>query len=251
MHSYKNFIYRLLVLVVIAGNGGQLQAAAPDSPLLDQQKLLDQPAVTSSVMGQQLILGAGAGKGIEIRGCIKTEQYVTERVPQFRVLFAGKETMSNPEGFFSLPLEENMTRCALLICKSVKQNFVKTNTVRNVGMELDENYRYFELEKSGTAWRHQERQLSKENPVAPERCLIVLLDPTYVDRIEPSKLQFAGNVIALPNIVLKKDADAKVLAQASANSLLLSLDEKPFHETAKEETKQVAENSKVVMSLVR
>ena len=251
MHSYKNLIGSLLTLAVLVGNRGELLAAAPNSPLLDQNKLLGQQVGTGSVMSQQLILGGSAGKGCEIRGYIKTEQYITEKVPQFRVLFAGKETMSNPEGFFSLPLDENMSRCALLICKSVKQNFVKTNTVRNVGMELDENYRYFELERSGTAWRHQERQLSKENPVAPERCLIVLLDPMYVDHIEPSKLQFAGNVISLPSIVLKKDADAKVLAQASASSLLLSLDEKPFHETAKEETKQVAENSKVVMSLVR
>ncbi|NDD54819.1 hypothetical protein EBZ39_13310 [bacterium] len=186
-----------------------------------------------------------AGKA-ELRGCIKTEAVSTDKMPRFRVLFAGKETMSNSEGFFSLPLEEQVNRYALLICKSVKQNFVKTNTIRNMCMVPEEGYRYYEFEKvnngQGT-WRQQEKRLHEHNPVAPDNCVIVLLDPACVAKIEPWRITLADNTVKLPAIVLKREVDTPHLSFASASSLLLSLDEKPFHETVKEEVKKVAENN--------
>ena len=228
-----------------------------EAPAMQPQvaQVLQPAKVETKLPGaHQLTIGSYSGsKGAELRGCIKIESYITEKVPQLRVLFAGKETVSDSEGFFTVPLENKMPRFGFLICKNVKQNFVKTNTVRNVGVEPDEAYRYFELEKHGygNEWQYQERRLSSENPVAPEQCAILLLDPSYVDRVEPWKMPLADNVVKLPSIVLKKNLDNKTLAQASAKSLLLSLDEMPFHETVSVETKRVAENGKVTLSLAK
>jgi hypothetical protein len=189
----------------------------------------------------------------EIRGCIKAEAVAAEKMPQFRVLFAGKETMSNQEGFFSIPLDESVKQYSLLICKNIKQNFVKTNTIRNVCMAPDDNYRYYEFEKTsyGKGWRQQEKRLALERPIAPENCVIVLIDPSFVSRLEPSRLDLGHKTIKMPEIVLKSEVTSTTLAAASARSLLCSLDEKPFHETVKEEVKQLAQNTNVRVSLTR
>lgn len=192
-------------------------------------------------------------QGAEMRGCIKSEVVSADQMPQFRVLFAGKETMTNTEGFFSMPLEQQIHRYSLLICKNVKQNFVKTNTVRNVCMAPSDDYRYYEFEKTpqSSTWRQQEKRLDLERPIAPEGCVIVLLDPAHVSRIEPWRIDFAAQTVKLPAIVLKQEVSTSTLASASAMSLLCSLDEKPFHETVKEEVKQLAQNTNVMVALTR
>ncbi len=195
----------------------------------------------------------GLAEQTEMRGCIKAEATSADKMPEFRVLFAGKETMSNREGFYSIPLEDSVKQYSMLICKNIKQNFVKTNTVRNVCMAPDDNYRYYEFEKMphGRDWRQQEKRLDLERPIAPERCVIVLIDPDHVSRIEPWRLELGAKTIKLPAIVLKQEVNTSRLASASARSLLCSLDEKPFHETVKEEVKQLAQNSKVLVALTR
>jgi hypothetical protein len=194
--------------------------------------------------------------GLEMRGYIKTDATQTDKVPKFEVLYAGKQTTTNDEGFFSVPLDERINRYSLLICKNVKQNFVKTNTIRNVSMVPDSEYRYYEFERIGIAddlWRQTEKRLNIQNPVAPEGCVIVRIDPRYVARLEPWRVTLAANAVKVPTIVLKKEIDAKMLSAESAKSLLLSLDEKPFHESIKEEVKAVAENDAkpVMVSLTR
>ena len=195
----------------------------------------------------------GSVQAVEMRGCIKSEVVSADKMPQFRVLFAGKETMTNTEGFFSMPLDEQINRYSLLICKNVKQNFVKTNTVRNVCMAPADDYRYYEFEKTpqSSSWRQQEKRLDLERPIAPEGCVIVLLDPAHVSRIEPWRIELAAQTVKLPAIVLKQEVSSSLLASASAQSLLCSLDEKPFHETVKEEVKQLAQNTNVMVALTR
>ena len=195
----------------------------------------------------------GFAQNHEMRGCIKAEVVSADKMPQFRVLFAGKETMTNTEGLFTIPLDEAVKQYSLLICKNIKQNFVRTNTIRNVCMAPDDNYRYYEFEKMphGGVWRQQEKRLDTERPIAPEGCVIVLLDPEHVSRVEPWRLELGAKTIKLPAIVLKQEVNTSMLASASARSLLCSLDEKPFHETVKQEVKQLAENTKVLVSLTR
>jgi hypothetical protein len=190
-----------------------------------------------------LAFGCNAG---QIRGYIKTDATQTDKTPKIKILFSGKETMTNDEGFFSVPLDERVNRYSLLICKNVRQNFVKTNTIRNVCMEPDNDYCYYEFERIGIAddlWRQQEKRLNMQNPVTPENCIIMLMDPACVARLEPWKVSLPAATVKVPMIVLKKEVDNKTLQAESAKSLLLALDEKPFHENIKEEVRAVAENS--------
>jgi hypothetical protein len=69
------------------------------------------------------------------------------------------------------------------------------------------------------------------------------MDPACVARLEPWKVSLPAATVKVPMIVLKKEVDNKTLQAESAKSLLLALDEKPFHENIKEEVRAVAENS--------
>ena len=64
----------------------------------------------------------GVGEQTEMRGCIKAEATSADKMPEFRVFFAGKETMSNREGFYSIPLEGSVKQYSMLICKNINSS---------------------------------------------------------------------------------------------------------------------------------
>ena len=195
-----------------------------------------------------------ASKSQLLRGRIKLDGDDNAKTPQFRVLFAGKETMSNNEGFFSVPLDENLRKFSLLLCRSVKQHFEKTNTVKEVGVVPESDYYYVEFEKLGYGdlWRQQVLRLDAEKPViSEESSVIVLVDPSYVNRLEPWKIEVPSGTVKLPMIVLRQDIDLKTLGMESARSLLgSSMEAKLFHEPIKEEVRQVAQNNNAKGSIV-
>jgi hypothetical protein len=178
----------------------------------------------------------------EIKGNIKIEGQ-PDNMPQFRILFNGKETLSDKEGMFTIPLDPGvaLSNYSLLICQNIRQNFDKTNTVRNVGVQPTSDYRYFECERAswGNVWLHVEKKLSNEQYAAPERTLIVLLDPQYFDHIETWRIHLPPSVIKLPVVTLKKTISSSQLAHASARSVLESLDATPFHESVTQHIKKV------------
>ena len=69
----------------------------------------------------------------EIRGMLKLSD-ASKKLPEFRILFAGKETLSNREGFFSFPVDnDDLEKYALVICSAVNQTFDKKNTLKTKG----------------------------------------------------------------------------------------------------------------------
>lgn len=78
---------------------------------------------------------------------------------------------------------------------------------------------------------------------------MVLIDPKYVDRLEPWSLNLPEQVIKLPAIVLKSMTNNKALERSSAKSILYSLDSRPFHQTSRLE--RVSKNPKVMLVLDR
>jgi len=194
-----------------------------------------------------------AAVGPEIRGCIKLQNNLG-KIPRFRILFDGKETMSNNEGFFSIPLDDsNIKHFSLIICKSVQQNFDQTNTIKNVSIPVKEKYRHFVFSRFGNrdSWDQRENVIkSKKNFVLPPNCVVVLLDPDHVQDVEPWNIALSEDVIKLPALVLKNDTNPHTLATASARSLLESLDTTPFHQPVQEATRNVAHNAKVQVSVM-
>ena len=178
---------------------------------------------------------------LTVKGNIMIPGY-QDKMPEFRIYFDGKETFSNQEGFYSLPVEEgNLNQYSLLICKGLKQNFEKNNTIKNLVMFTHKGYKYFSVKRSAGAdsWEWKEQKLKSGDFVVPLKTIVVVMDPTGVDHIENWNISLPSNFVALPRIVLKKRTQEK-LKQVSTKSLLYSLDLKPFHETIREERKTFA-----------
>lgn len=188
-----------------------------------------------------------------IRGCIKIEGS-SDPLPEYRVLFDGKETMSNAEGFFSFPLENTPEKkYRLVICKEIKQHFDKFNTLKSMSLSPALTYNYFSLKKNNWTggWDTKEKKLTKRNYVVPEHSVVVLIAPKYIERVDVWTAQLPANSIKLPCIVLKKNIDHKKLARASAKSLLKSLDSTSFHEPVVQANKKAENNTKINISLAR
>ena len=187
----------------------------------------------------------------EIRGCLKIKEHYG-KMPQFRVLYEGKETVSNPEGFLSIPVTNGMGHVySLLICKDIQQNFDKTNTVKDVSITSENNYRFLTYLHSpfGGQWVEDHTQERTKNFVIPEHCIVVLMDSTVLDKIEPWSIELDSKTLKLPMLSLKAHASPKTLERASARSLLKSLDSTSFYESIKEEIRKPTENPKVTVSL--
>ena len=191
--------------------------------------------------------------GQELRGCLRIDDF-DEKIPEFRLCFKGKEVISNSEGFYSIPLgDEKPEYLSLVICRAFKQHFDKANTIKNVELIPDKDYKFYTIKKNGcgTTWVHQEATIDNKKFIIPENSLIVLIPPKYVDRVEPWNLKLASNSIPLPTIVLKKDFLGKQLERTSAKSLLYSLDKTAFHEPIKRVCKVDQSNPKVCLSLAQ
>ena len=190
-------------------------------------------------------LAVAVGGRPELRGQIKING-VSGAVPRFRLLCDGKQTISNSEGFYTFPLEEqDTTRYFLLICPSVKQDIEKSNTIRSMQVVKNAPYRFFEFGK------HDLTQATLENLAIPVHTIVLLLDPSLVEDVECSSMQVPGTVTTVPLILLKNSVDRKKIEQAATLSLLGSLELMPFHEPIKQSTKHNETNPKVSLALAQ
>ncbi|MFA5306802.1 MAG: hypothetical protein WC365_05120 [Candidatus Babeliales bacterium] len=185
------------------------------------------------------------GARYELRGQIKING-VSGAVPRFRILCDGKQTISNSEGFYTFPLEEqDSTRYFLLICPSVNQDIEKSNTIRSMQIVKNAPYRFFEFGK------HDLTQATLESLAIPVHTIVLLIDPSLVEDVECSSMHVQGTVTAAPLILLKNSIDRKKIEQAATLSILGSLELMPFHEPVKQSTKHNETNPKVSLALAQ
>lgn len=207
------------------------------------------PINMQQIMQNRAISMGQPSKSLEMKGRITMDAYM-EKIPQFRVICDGKETTSDSEGFFTMPLDfKELQEFSLIICKDVKHNFDRTNTIKHVSTIPSKDYRYFTFTRMswGNRWQQQEKKFNKQKQIVPDRSIIVLIDPKSIERIDPWQIDLPENIIKLPIIVLKKDSHAK----ASAYSILRSLNDTTFHESVKHEVQNVPGNPKVKVSLTQ
>ncbi len=192
---------------------------------------------------------SSGGKNCFLRGCVKMSCN-QEKMPEFRILFDGKEVISDQNGLYCFPADFSyLDSYALVICADVIKHFDKANTLRNIGVIPDRPYRYFRFYKNRITgeWDIQEKRLYRENFMVPEHAVIFLTDPDMVDYIEPWDLPLQDNFIKLPIIYLKT-MSKDFLEKESARSLLSSLDECSFHQDIRDE-KREQPNKKIIVSL--
>ncbi len=188
-----------------------------------------------------------------LKGCLSFAHESThEKLPSFRICFKGKETKSDEEGFFSIPVDdEQLDQFTFIITKNIQQVFDKHNTVKGLKLLPNKNYLCYTYKRKhrhhDNEWVGYKTNLNKEQLHVPNDTIIVLLDPKYVDHLEEWNLTLAKNFIQLPHITLKKEIKNKSTDRAAAKSLLTSLDTAVFHEEIREVVKQPSEKVKITL----
>lgn len=184
-----------------------------------------------------------------LRGYIQANQN-WKKVPEFRILFNGKQVISDENGFYSFPVENRINKFHFLVCKNIEQNFDKINTIKNLSLKFEKPYKYFSFTKTGTSnvWIKTEKDLSNKNFKIHKNSVIALINPDYVEKIEPWKLNLEPKFLNLPKIVFKDNLEEAVVRRGSAKSLLYSLDTVVFHEKITNDKKNFTNNVKATIT---
>ncbi|MFH1461595.1 MAG: hypothetical protein ABIF12_01485 [bacterium] len=184
-----------------------------------------------------------------LRGYIQANQN-WKKIPEFRILFNGKQVVSDENGFYSFPIENKINKFHFLICKNVEQNFEKINTVKNLSLKFEKPYKYYSFTKTGTGnvWIKKEKDLSNKNFTIHKNSVIALINPDYIEKIEPWMLNLDPKFLNLPKIVFKDSLEEKVVQRGSAKSLLYSLDSTVFHKKVTYNEKNFANNVKATIT---
>ena len=167
-----------------------------------------------------------------VKGSIRIANWVDD-IPEFRVFFEGQEALTDENGFFTFPVNENdLQKYRLIITRKIQHVVDKKNTFANLKVIPDKNYLGYSFKKLGHnqgIWLQKEKNLTRKNFAIPKNSIIVLVDPKYVEKIEEWNVSLADNFVKLPRIVLKSKIEFNKLKRISAKSLLC-LEDSVFHE---------------------
>jgi hydroxymethylpyrimidine pyrophosphatase-like HAD family hydrolase len=210
---------------------------------LDKYNFFGKPSSTPVAQTTQ------QGQNLNLMGYL-TVKNKHENIPEFKICFNGKYTYTNKEGFFTIPVDEgSLGKYSLLICKNFNQDFMSINTIDHLNVNPKKNYKYYTFKRLGSGqWIQKEKHLDKKKFSVPQNCVILTIDPKYVDHVESWQILLPANYLKLPKIVLK---DSPKLEHESKKSLLYTLDSKPFNRNATAETHREASNPKVQVLLVK
>lgn len=187
-----------------------------------------------------------------VKGSIRIANRVDD-IPEFKVFFEGQEAITDEDGFFTFPINENdLQKYRLIITRKIQHVVDKKNTFANLKVIPDKNYMGYSFKKLGHnqgIWLQKEKNLTRKNFVIPKNSIVILVDPKYVEKIEEWNVALADNFIKLPRIVLKGTIESNKLKRISAKSLLC-LEDSIFHERiGRKNDSQDSKNSKVKVTL--
>ena len=203
----------------------------------------------------------------QLKGFLKSPEK-NNYSPQFRIFFLGKSTVNEKDGFYTIPLDDldgtDISELTLLICNRFHHHYENINTVKDIRIASSKHHKFYKfLHLSDGTWDIQEQKFADLNYIAPEKCIVLMLNPAYVEKVENWNIKLPSQFIPLPKIVLRDDVvphdilstqDIKkgrgTLARASRKSLLYSLNPLLFHETTKDHKLTTAPENMTV-SMVR
>lgn len=226
----------------------QPQQIAPPKPIEQKPKTVVAPAETIN----QIVTKASST--LTLKGYIHAPENM-EKVPEFRILFNGKQTTNDSEGFYAIPTENaNIKKYYILISSNIIPTFSGTNTIENLTINSTKNYKFFSCKKSfdqdeNEIWTIKEKFLSLKQFNIPENTIILLINPKYVQKLETWKIQFLKGFSPVPKIILNEYISKKKFTKRSVKSLLYSLDSQYFHEPISRETKEYEDNPNLKVSL--
>lgn len=185
-------------------------------------------------------------KGSICFACGKTQ----EKIPHIRVIYKGNEIISDDEGFFSIPIDdqESVDNLSLVITKQIKQKTTRNNTIAHFKICKNKKHLYYTCKnntETQNKWDTVQKDLYKKHRYIPENAIVVFIDPKYIDHIENWNIPLTSNFIAMPKIILKNNYPCKKITRATSKALLTSLDNTTFHSAVHEAYKKPAKKIKL------
>ncbi len=173
--------------------------------------------------------------------------------PTFRILFNGKQTRNDENGFYSFPMDQYLNKYSFLVCKHIQKKVDKTNTLKYLRTRVEKPYKFYSFKRSvdGKKWIQKEKNLKKKNFIIPDNCIIVLINPKYIEKVEVWSVNPGANFLKLPKIKLKDNLVEARVKRESNKSLLRSLDLLPFHEKIAIEKKNFDNDPKKLAQLIQ
>jgi len=185
----------------------------------------------------------------------------------YRLFFGGYRTLTDTGGFFTFPLDFSPTKpLYILISKGAIWEYDKKNTLKALKQDRSKSYLFYVAKCHSNDDGQYTLSVTPEYlegwnfQIPPERCLVVPMNPIYVKSVETWKSPFGKSIIRFPKIVLKDEIELqkgkaeylasigkrdenirneKKLRRIAQKSVLRSIEENPFHESAIQTTKEV------------
>jgi hypothetical protein len=181
-----------------------------------------------------------------LKGYIQTGSNI-KNAPEFRILFGGRQVISDDSGFYTFSVDRKLNEFNFLICKDIKQVFKKVNTVKGLVLKKNKDYKYYFFKKTedGNRWILQEQELGNK---ISKNTVIVLMNPKYVESVESWNINLDFKFMNLPKIVLNDEISKARLSRGSAKSLLRSLDKTVFHEKVLTQVKNFPNKIKAIIT---
>lgn len=170
---------------------------------------------------------------VQLTGMIEASNGL-DRVNEHVIHFMGKETRNDSKGLFSLFFESSQfhpSMPSILITKKESIEFDTKNTPLMINPHPDKKYRYF-VPTPDARWKEE----ALESSSIPLNCVIILMDPNFVDELVPWETEFEYKIqipmVKLPRIVLKKDIPERKQENATIKSLNYSRDTAKIYQQA-------------------
>ncbi len=191
-----------------------------------------------------------------LKGYIQCDQE-WKNSPKIKFLFNGKQVTSDKNGFYSIPTDQKsektfnvVNKYYFLVTKTIKQNADKKNTIKNLSVLPKNKYLLYSYKKDikKEQWNLAEEKLIHKDLIIPNNCIIALVNPKYVEKVENWKIKLQEPFLALPKMILSSEISKEKAERQSNKSILKSLNYNPFHEEIKYEKKAVNEKIKLIIT---
>lgn len=184
---------------------------------------------------------------IQLKGLIDAPINLPKK-PEFPLFFKGQETFNSKEnGIFTFTLEEYLPDLSLLVCEDLSLEFENMerplkHTVRNTLLDPKKEFKFFVRDKVANktvGWREAELkptisdiQTREPRIVIPQNCILCLMNPKLVEKIETMPFDTNSMFEPGPKIILSNKNGDKIIND-SLKALAKSVEVAKFYSMGK------------------
>ena len=167
------------------------------------------------------LLAAPLHAASQLKGLIEVPATL-ESTPEFAILFDGQQVYCSEDGFFSFPLEEQLTSLSILVCEDISIQFSRKEEGRTTqtidGLRVDAQTPYYFARLTGRSdssvfWK----KYALNEGMVPSDCIVILANPDMVEKAQRLNIDASLGLVSGPKITFS--ADEKAVRLSSVRSL--------------------------------